>query len=231
MINNIKVIGFDADDTLWVNELNYKETEARFCALLNNYLPEKEISKVLYKTEVQNMELYGYGAKAFILSIIETAVKIGGSSLSPAIIESIIELGKEQLSKPIILLDGVQKVLDYLSPHYKLIIATKGDLLDQERKLINSGLADYFHHIEVMSDKQVKQYKALIKHLDVKPEEFIMIGNSVKSDILPVLEIGSYAIHVPYHTNWLFEEVDEKTVSDKFFEVEKIEDIIRIFKK
>ncbi|NOZ45423.1 MAG: HAD family hydrolase, partial [Chlorobi bacterium] len=230
MKNKIKIIGFDADDTLWVNELNYKATEAEFCKLLSGFLPEEEVSKVLYEVEVENMELYGYGAKAFILSVIETALKISNSKLDSSIINEIIKLGKNQINKPIILLDGVTKVLEYLYPKYKLIVVTKGDLLDQERKLNNSNLVKYFHHIEIMSDKKPEQYYALLKHLDIKPNEFLMIGNSIKSDILPVLDIGGYAIHVPYHTNWQFENTDTKINSDKFFKVSVIEEVIGILK-
>lgn len=228
MNKKIKVIGFDADDTLWVNELYYKETEKKFTALLKEYLPEDQISEELFNVEIQNMDLYGYGAKAFILSLIETSLKITNLKVDPLLIENIIKLGKELLIKPIVLLDGVKKVLDDLYPDYKLIIATKGDLLDQERKLHKSNLSKYFHHIEVMSDKKTKQYMSLLKHLDIEPDEFVMIGNSLKSDILPVLEIGSYAIHVPYHTTWQYEQVDVNINSDKFFEVAQIEEIIDI---
>lgn len=230
MNKKIKVISFDADDTLWVNELYYKETEKKFAALLKEYLPEDQISEELFNVEIQNMDLYGYGAKAFILSLIETSLKITNLKVDPLLIENIIKLGKELLIKPIVLLDGVKKVLDDLYPDYKLIIATKGDLLDQERKLHKSNLSKYFHHIEVMSDKKTKQYMSLLKHLDIEPDEFVMIGNSLKSDILPVLEIGSYAIHVPYHTTWQYEQVDVQINSDKFYEVEKIEKIVGIFK-
>ncbi len=229
MKNKIKVIGFDADDTLWINEFYYKETEKKFALLLKEYLPEDQISNELFQVEVKNMDLYGYGAKAFILSLIETALEITNSKLDPKIINSIIQLGKEQLNKPIVLLNGVKKVLDFLFPNYKLIVVTKGDLLDQERKLNKSELANYFHHIEVMSDKKTNHYTTLLKHLDIKPEEFIMIGNSLKSDIFPVLEIGSYAVYVPYHTTWQYEQINSKIESNKFYEVENIEEIIDIF--
>lgn len=230
MNNKIKVIGFDADDTLWINEPFYKETEKKFADLLKEYLNKDHVSKALFKVEVNNMDLYGYGAKAFILSLIETSLKITNSKTNPEIIQSIIKLGKELLNKPIILLNGVKTVLDKLYPIYKLIVATKGDLLDQERKLSNSNLSKYFHHIEVMSDKKTNHYISLLKHLDIKPDEFVMIGNSLKSDILPVLEIGSYAIHVPYHTTWQYEQVDIQIKSDKFYEVGNIEEILTIFK-
>jgi len=208
MFSNIKVISFDADDTLWVNEPYYRETEAAFCELLTKFHPEKFVNTELLKTELKNLELYGYGAKGFILSLIETALKISDHKISQESIGEIISLGKQLQNKPLILLDGVEEILDYLkTKNYKLIVATKGDLLDQERKLRKSNLEKYFHHIEVMSDKKPENYRSLLNHLDINPEEFIMIGNSLRSDILPILEIGSQAIHIPFHTTWIHETV------------------------
>ncbi len=231
MLKNIKVVGFDADDTLWVNEPYFKELEDKFCGLLNNYLPTEEISKKLFETEIQNLELYGYGVKAFMLSLIETAITISNHKIPIEIIQEIIELGKQQLNKPIELLDGVEKVLDKLySEHYKLIVATKGDLLDQERKLQKSGLEKYFHHIEIMSDKKDSDYKKLLNHLEIKPEEFVMIGNSLKSDILPIIKIGGKGIHVPYHTTWQHEKIStDELVNNSFIEVKTICETLDFF--
>lgn len=231
MYRNSKVIGFDADDTLWVNEPYFNELEAEFCQLLREYLPEKETSKVLFHTEVNNIELYGYGVKAFMLSLIESAIKISKKKVPVQVIEKIIELGKQQLNKPVILLDGVEKVLQYLTQkNYKLIVATKGDLLDQERKLQKSGIEKYFHHIEIMSNKNDSDYQKLLKHLEIKPEEFVMIGNSLKSDILPVLNIGGKAIYIPFHTVWEHESVHPENIhNDNYTEVKSIEEIIGLF--
>jgi putative hydrolase of the HAD superfamily len=229
MYSNIKVIGFDADDTLWVNEPFFRESERRFCGILKPYVPEETANAELFKTEMRNMPLYGYGAKAFILSLIETAVRISGNKITANEIQQIIDLGKEQLNRPVVLLDGAENVLRSLQSHYRLILATKGDLLDQERKLEKSGLAPYFHHIEIMSDKQPENYRKLIKHLDIAPNEFVMIGNSVKSDILPVLEIGGKAIHVPFEITWEHEQVHENNHGHQFHEVEKLSDILRFF--
>ena len=223
----IKIIGFDADDTLWVNEPYYREAEKKFCDLLINYLPEEETDKILYKTEMQNLELYGYGAKGFMLSLIETAINISGGKIPSKEILKIIDIGKELLQKPIVLLDDVENVLKSISEKYKLIIASKGDLLDQERKLKKSGLAKYFHHIEIMSDKKTEDYKKLLKHLDIKPNGFLMIGNSLKSDIIPVISLGGNAIHVPYHTTWIHEEIDDSHNSNKkYMEVETLSDVL-----
>jgi putative hydrolase of the HAD superfamily len=202
----IKYIAFDADDTLWINEPYFQQTEQKFCALLDDFMPHHSLSKELLQTEIANLPLYGYGVKGFTLSMIETAIQITGGSLSVKVIAQIINLGKELLEKPIELLDGVEKVLSELKGRYRLVVATKGDLLDQERKLQKSGLAHFFHHIEIMSDKKEADYLKLIKHLDIEPSDFLMVGNSVKSDILPVLNIGGYAFHVPFHTTWEHEK-------------------------
>ena len=222
----IKVIGFDADDTLWVNELYFRETEKQFCALLDEYLSEHAVEKELFVTEMQNLALYGYGIKGFILSMIETSLRICGSSLHPAVIEKIIGYGKDLLNKPIELLEDVELVLKRLSPAYRLVVATKGDLLDQERKLRNSRIDHYFHHIEIMSDKKEEDYGKLIKHLDINPEQFLMVGNSLKSDILPVLSLGGYAVHVPYHITWTHEHIDYKIENPHFLQVPKITGIL-----
>jgi len=216
--NNYKIISFDADDTLWVNEPYYRETEAEFCKILSVFMPEEKLNDELYKTEIDNLELYGYGAKGFVLSLIETALRITDNKLDPYKVLQIIKLGKDLLNKPIELLDGVRQTLDYLyQKNYKLIVATKGDLLDQERKLRRSGLSAYFHHIEVMSDKNSKQYEKLISHLDIKPSEFLMIGNSLRSDILPPLQIGASAVHIPYHTTWQHETVEDSLLKNNKF--------------
>lgn len=225
----IKIIGFDADDTLWVNEPNYREAEKEFCDILTNYISEKEAEKALYKTEMQNLDLYGYGAKGFMLSLIETAIKVSNGNISSIEILNIIAIGKKLLQKPIVLLDGVENVLKKVSKKHKLIIATKGDLLDQERKLKKSGLAKYFHHIEIMSNKNPDDYQKLLLHLEIKAEEFLMIGNSLKSDIFPVISLGGKAIHVPYHTTWIHEKIDDSQNSNKkYMEVETLSDILEL---
>lgn len=229
MSNKIKVIGFDADDTLWENEPYYRKTEDEFCELLKDYLPKEKITQELFKTEINNLELYGYGIKAFTLSLVETAIRISNSKVPASTIESIIELGKEQLNKPNHLLDGVNEVLESLKKHYKLIVATKGDLLDQERKLKNSNLLQYFHHIEIMSDKQEGNYKYLLKHLDIEPSEFLMVGNSLKSDIVPVLNLGGYGVFIPFHVTWQHEHVDENEVSNpQFYKINSLTDLLKM---
>lgn len=227
MINQIKVIGFDADDTLWENEPYYRETEAKFCELLKDYMPEDMLTQELFDTEIRNLELYGYGIKAFTLSLVETAIRISDAKVPASTIKTIIELGKEQLNKPNHLLDGVSDVLEALKGNYRLIVATKGDLLDQEKKLKKSNLLKYFHHIEIMSDKQMDNYKDLIKHLDIEPHELLMVGNSLKSDIVPILELGGYGVYIPFHVTWQHEYHDEEEIkNDRFYKVNNIKELL-----
>jgi len=223
---NLKVIAFDADDTLFVNEPYFQETEEKFCALMSDYLSHQGLSQELFKTEIANLELYGYGIKGYILSMIEAAMRISNKTISIEVVEKITEYGKELLQKPIELLDGVEETLQALSGKYKLVVATKGDLLDQRRKLHNSGLGHYFHHIEVMSDKKEKDYEDLLKRLEIKSEEFFMIGNSLKSDVLPVLNIGGHAVHIPFHTTWEHEKINHKVEHPNFRALEKITEVL-----
>lgn len=222
----LKVIAFDADDTLWVNEPYFQETEHRFCALMEDYLPHHSVSQELFKTEMQNLALYGYGVKGFMLSMLETALRISNQTISNSVLEKIVQYGKDLLEKPIELLEGVEETLHLLKSRYRIVVATKGDLLDQERKLKKSGLENYFHHIEIMSDKQESDYCKLIRHLDIKPAEFLMIGNSLKSDIMPVLALGGHGVHVPYHTTWAHEKTEHIIEHPNFRQVQSIKEIL-----
>jgi len=224
-MKNIKVIAFDADDTLWVNEPYFQEVEHKFCLLLEDYLPAHSVSQELYAIEMKNLPLYGFGIKAFILSMIETVLKVTNNTANPELIHRAIRYGQEMLNKPIELLEGVEETLARLKNHYRLVVATKGDLLDQERKLKKSGLEHYFHHIEIMSDKKESDYLKLLKHLDCPPAEFLMIGNSLKSDVLPVLAIGGHAAHVPYHTTWVHEKIDYSIDHPWFYAINTLSDI------
>lgn len=228
MQHNIKVIGFDADDTLWVNEPFYQDVEKKFCQILKFYKTEEEISKELFRTEMKNLEIYGYGAKGFILSMVETALSLTNGKIQSGEISQIIETGKTLLSMPIQLLDGVENVLQKLQEKYRLILATKGDLLDQEQKLKRSGLIGFFHHIEIMSDKQENNYLKLLAHLDIGPKEFLMVGNSVKSDILPVINIGAQAIHVPFEVMWQHEKHHDTIEKNDFITVSTISEILKL---
>lgn len=225
-MNSVHTIAFDADDTLWVNETYFQEAETAFCELFKDELPNKMVSEKLFATEMKNLHLYGYGVKGFMLCMIETAGSFSTGIAHGSVIENIIEIGHNLLQKPVELLDGVAETLDQLKDRYRLVVATKGDLLDQERKLAKSGLQDYFHHIEIMSDKRITDYQKLIRHLDCNPENFLMVGNSIKSDILPVLETGGYAAHIPYHLTWAHEQHEQKPESERFVELKNIREIL-----
>lgn len=228
-ISDVKVIGFDADDTLWHNEAYFLEAQERFWGLMEDFLPQHTTARELMQTEIQNIDLYGYGIKAFILSMVETAIRISEGTITTKVIEQIIGYGKDMLAKPVELIDDVEAVLSALEGRYRLVVVTKGDLLDQQRKLEKSGLEDFFHHIEIVSEKNAAGYLKLLQHLDVGPGQFAMIGNSLKSDVLPVLGLGGYGIHVPYHTTWEHEHVDIQITDPNFVELAKIRDLLPYF--
>lgn len=226
----IKVIAFDADDTLWVNEPFFREAEEKFTSLLEDFMPQHGIMKELYRTEIENLTLYGYGIKGFMLSMIETALRITDHKMPITLVDKIIRIGHEMLEKPVELLPGVEEVLKALNGDYRMVLATKGDLVDQERKLRKSGIEQYFHHIEIMSEKRVGDYQKLIRHLDVQPSEFLMMGNSLKSDILPVLELGGHGIHIPFHITWLHEQIEHEVEHERFYKVENIAEASELIK-
>lgn len=229
-LKDIKVIAFDADDTLWENENFFRDAEKEFCQVMAEFEEPEMVMSELFRVEMQNMEHYGYGIKAFILSLVETALVVSQRKVRPEQIETIIGIGKHMLEKDVVLLDGIVDLLEKLYGRYRLVVATKGDLLDQERKLKKSGLLKYFHHIEIMTHKRESNYRDLLHHLDIAAAEFFMIGNSLKSDVLPVIELGGYAAHIPYYTTWIFEQMNPEDIkSDRFFELKQIHDVLDLF--
>ena len=227
MNTKIKYIAFDADDTLWDNEPFYRDLEHLFNELMADHMSAEESSAELFKTEVENLPLYGFGAKAYTLSILETSLRLTNDEIPVSSLKRLLEKGKALTDTPLILLDHVENTLKKLSKNYTLILATKGDLLDQERKLKKSGLEKYFHHIEVMSDKQLSDYEKLFKRLRIDASEFLMIGNSMRSDIIPVVDLGAYGIHIPYHTTWAHETIDAVELpKERFMEIDSISKII-----
>jgi len=223
----ITTIGFDADDTLWVNETYFRDAEAAFAELLEPYETKNTIDQELFKMEMRNLELYGYGIKGFMLSMIESALELSNGRVPQETIGRILTLGKQMISHELELLDGVQEVLKALSEKYRLLVLTKGDLLDQERKLEKSGLIDYFHHVEVLSDKKEINYSRLLEHLEIQVGEFLMVGNSLKSDVLPILNIGARAVHVPFHTTWAHEEVHPDQHENRHLTVSSLRELLR----
>lgn len=207
----IKVIAFDADDTLWENETRFRTAEKQVAETLEAYSDFPTISRQLYSVEVKNMPDYGFGAKAFTLSMLENAVAISGGRLTGEQTLKIIEIGRELLHNPAVPLPGVLETLRALkeSGRYRMVLLTKGDLLDQQHKITRSGLSSFFDLVEIVSDKSVSEYVSLCSRLFVGIENFMMVGNSFKSDIAPVLELGGFGAHIPFHVTWELEKVEE----------------------
>ena len=229
-MKNVKTIAFDADDTLWHNEPYFDEAQARFCKLFQDFASSQEILGLILNHQVKNLPLYGFGIKAFTLSMIEVALELTNHNIPGQGIEQIITIGKDLLQKPVELMPNVEEVLESLQGKYKLIVATKGDLKDQHRKLHDSGIGHYFHHIEVLSDKTELDYEKMLGRLEIQAEDFLMIGNSLKSDVLPIINIGGYGIHVPYHTTWEYEKIDFKIEHENFLALNNIEEVLKILK-
>ncbi|WP_437372451.1 HAD family hydrolase [Maribacter litoralis] len=225
--DGIQVIGFDADDTLWVNETYFRDTEDKFADLLEKYETKNKIDQELFRTEIKNLDLYGYGIKGFVLSMIECALELSNNQVSAKTVRALLDLGKDMITQPVELLEGVEEVLGQLKNKYRLIVLTKGDLLDQERKLERSGLSEYFHHVEVLSDKKEKNYSDLLEHLEIDPSEFLMIGNSLKSDVLPLVNIGARAVHIPFHTTWQHEEVTDVVENNGYMTMSTLTDVLK----
>jgi putative hydrolase of the HAD superfamily len=201
------VIAFDADDTLWHSESLYAAAQEEYRRLLAPYAETELIDRVLHQTEIQNLAVYGYGVKGFALSMIEAALELSQRQITGREIQRVLDLAKQMLSTDVELLEGVAEVIAQLAETYPLMLITKGDLAHQEAKIEQSGLKSYFRSIEIVTDKTPQSYAALLAR-HIAPERFLMIGNSLRSDILPVLEIGGQAVHVPYAITWAHEHVD-----------------------
>jgi putative hydrolase of the HAD superfamily len=205
----ITVVGLDGDDTLWHNETRFNITQGEFRELLHRHAPDADVDKHLFQTEMKNLGLYGYGIKSFTLSMIETAIELTKGRIPASDLEVILGWGKRMLMQPTELLEGVEHALLELSARYDLLLVTKGDLFDQESKLARSGLAGLFLGVEIVSEKNAATYRGILSRRGIKPEEFVMVGNSLRSDIVPVLELGARAVHIPYHVTWHHEHVAE----------------------
>lgn len=221
----IKLIAFDADDTLWHNETLYLEMQARFQGLLAGYASPTEIAAALLETERRNLPFFGYGLKSFILSMIETAVLLSAGQVRGEDILKIVDFARQMTQAEVRLLENVRETLAELASRYELVVITKGDLLDQQAKLERSGLRVYFRSFETVADKTPVQYELLFARFAVRPEEFLMVGNSLRSDILPVLALGGQAVYVPYPLTWEHERVDELEGEKGYFELDNIRDL------
>ena len=232
-IKDISVIGFDADDTLWHNEEGFAATERELARRLLPFIGETELFTRIYDKQKKSLPFYGYGIKSFTLAMIELSLEIAGTDLPVSVIPWLLERGKEMLSAPVELLPGVSSVLRQLHGlnKYRLVLVTKGDLLDQERKLSLSGLAAYFQHVEIASHKNAFAYKNLCEYLDIKPKQFLMVGNSLHSDVLPVLEVGGSAFHVPYLSSRKYKPEGAAPRHPAYVKCEHLEDILPYFVK
>lgn len=204
----VSIVGLDADDTLWHSESHFATTEQRFRALLEPWLSADDVADRLLQRERANLKIFGYGAKGFTLSMIETALEVSDGDLPSSAVQQLVDWGKELLSHPVELLDRVEETIKVLSNRYRLALITKGDLFHQESKVAESGLADYFDHVEILTEKSPATYQRVLNNLEANPAEFVMVGNSLRSDVLPVIEIGARAVHVPYGITWGHENVD-----------------------
>jgi putative hydrolase of the HAD superfamily len=207
-MSKFDILALDADDTLWHNERLYVNAQTKFAELLSHYHEPEWVRDRLYQTETRNIQHYGYGIKAFALSMIETAVELTEGRISGKDIQAVINVAKEMLGAEVQLLDHVKETIPQLANQYPLMVITKGDLLDQEGKILRSGLGEYFQFIEVVSHKTRESYERVLKRYSISPERFLMVGNSLKSDILPILELGGNAVHIPYEITWLHEAAD-----------------------
>lgn len=214
----ISLIAFDADDTLWHNEDIFSLTQEKFNRLLAAYHSPEWIEKKLYETEMRNIQHFGYGIKGFTLSMIETAIELSEGRIRGIEIREIINFAKEMLKSPVKLLDNVRETIARLAESYNLMIITKGDLFDQESKIARSGLARYFEHVEIVSKKEKETYRKILRRHGINPGNFLMVGNSMKSDVIPVIALGARAVYLPYHLTWEHEspEVEKKRLTGIF---------------
>ncbi len=220
----ITLVGFDADDTLWHNEDGFREVEHRFGELVGPHaLAGIDVADGLSATERANLSVYGYGVKAFGLSMVEAALTLTGGTVPGAVIEELLHLTRDLLEAPVRLLPNVPEVLQQVAEDHRLVLITKGDLIHQTRKVTTSGLAHHFELVEVVNEKDPETYEAILQRLQVKPEQFCMVGNSVKSDVLPVLTIGGNAVHVPYPMTWALEHAEPGHFS--FAELDSLTDL------
>ena len=222
-------IAFDADDTLWHNEPIFDLTQDRVAELLADWVPADELGDKLARTERRNLRLFGYGAKGFTLSMVETALEVSRGDVPGSVIQQVLDAGKAMIEHPVDLLPGVAETIDLLAAAHPLLLITKGDLFHQESKIARSGLADRFAAIEIVSEKDEETYRRILGRHSIDAERFVMVGNSVKSDILPVVAIGGHAIHVPYESTWELDRIDhDGAAAEGFFEAETMFEVPRV---
>ena len=210
----VRVVGLDGDDTLWHSETRFHVTQGEFRELLKRHAPDADVDARLAETEMKNLSIYGYGVKSFTLSMLETAMELTEKRIPATDLDVILGWGKRMLVQPTELLDGVDESLRAVSERYDLLLITKGDLFDQESKLARSGLGDLFLGVEILSEKNTETYRGVFQRRAIRPDDFVMVGNSLRSDIVPVVELGGRAFHIPYEVTWAHEEVREEELPE-----------------
>jgi putative hydrolase of the HAD superfamily len=205
----VRVVGFDGDDTLWHSETRFHVTQAEFRDLIHRHVPDADVDTRLAEMEMKNLAIYGYGVKSFTLSMLETAIELTEARIPAGDLDVILGWGKRMLMEPTELLAGVEEALYEVSSLYDVLLITKGDLFDQESKLAQSGLGDLFLGVEILTEKNVDSYRGIFHRRSIKPEDFVMVGNSLRSDVVPVVALGARAVHIPYQVTWQHEHVPE----------------------
>ena len=221
----ITTIGFDADDTLWQNEAFFRLSQERFVTLLADYADPDHLMERLTEAEMRNLGHYGFGIKGFVLSMIETALDVTENSVAGSVVRELIDAGQDMLQHPIHLLEGAADAVKALAATHTLILITKGDLLDQERKLAQSGLGEYFDGVDIVSDKTPQTYQNAFSRPGMPPSQSVMVGNSLRSDILPALKAGAHAVHVPHDLTWSYERADTPGNSERFHQITSLADL------
>lgn len=221
-MNKITVVAFDADDTLWHTEQLFQDVQNRLYELMSAYASQEDVEAHFHDMEVRNVRLFGYGVKGFTLSMIESAIEISNKNVSATDIHEIVMLGKSILDSPLDLFSGVENVLRDLGSDYRLFLITKGDVLDQRNKIEKSNLEPYFEKTIVVQEKDVETYRRVVREHKIDPSQMMMVGNSMKSDVLPVLELGGSAVHIPYHVTAHFEKTDEFIDHPRFYKLNAI---------
>lgn len=222
----IQLIAFDGDDTLWHNERIFSLSQERFAEMLAPYVASSHLHDRLLATERENVQLFGYGIKGFTLSMIETAIEVTDGRVTARELMTLLDLGKGMLAHPTELLDGARPAIEWASSVARVVLITKGDLFDQESKLARSGLGELFDAVEIVSEKDERRYERVLREHGVDAADFVMVGNSMKSDVVPVVGLGGRAVHVPYHLTWALEEVaDEDVPTDGWWRIGHLDEL------
>lgn len=221
----IDTVAFDADDTLWHNEHLFQDTQKKLEEIVCRYRPGEDIHDALFAVEMRNLQLFGYGIKGFTLSMLEAAIQLTEGRIAAPEIHEIVQLGKTMLEAPVDLLDGVEEILAELKGRFRVILITKGDIVDQTSKIERSGLADHFEQVEIVARKDAAVYRRIFARHGIEPARSVMVGNSMPSDVLPMLELGGHGVHVPYALLWAHEAHDADPVSERFHRLEHLNEL------